>query len=104
MRRSTASSPGCAAGNMPAVDPGRGAVLLVWGGLFSWWAPHRFFPWMFFPLLIAVLILVVALSQRRRRRPDLPPDRFRTAIGSARDASRPYSNRRRMQRHAAVHQ
>lgn len=51
------------------------AGLLAWGGLFSWWEPHRFFPWMFFPLTIAALVLVVALSQRRPAPPSgsMPP-------------------------------
>jgi phage shock protein PspC (stress-responsive transcriptional regulator) len=44
------------------------AALVVWGGLFSWWGP-RDFPWMFFPLTIALLVLIVGLS---RRRPDAP--------------------------------
>jgi phage shock protein PspC (stress-responsive transcriptional regulator)/FtsH-binding integral membrane protein len=44
------------------------AALAIWGGLFSWWGPHSF-PWMFFPLTIALLVLIVGLS---RRRPDAP--------------------------------
>lgn len=44
-----------------------GAVLIVWIGLSSWWAPWRSLPWMFFPLLIAVLILVTGLSRRQPR-------------------------------------
>ena len=60
------------------------AVLLVWGGLFSWWEPHRFFPWMFFPLTIATLVLVVALSQRRPAPPgSVPPGSVPPRIGSA---------------------
>ena len=45
------------------------ATLLVWGGLFSWWGPRRNFPWMFIPLMIATLILVIALAQRRPASP-----------------------------------
>jgi phage shock protein PspC (stress-responsive transcriptional regulator) len=41
-----------------------GAVLLVWIVLSSWWVPWRVFPWMFFPLLLAAVILSVALSRR----------------------------------------
>jgi phage shock protein PspC (stress-responsive transcriptional regulator) len=44
------------------------AVTVVWGLLFSWWAPWRLLPWMFVPLTLAVLVLAVALS----RRPPLP--------------------------------
>jgi phage shock protein PspC (stress-responsive transcriptional regulator) len=41
-----------------------GAAVVVWGLLFSWWAPWRFLPWMFLPLALAALVLAMALSRR----------------------------------------
>jgi len=41
-----------------------GAVLVVWIVLSSWWVPWHAFPWMFFPLLLAAVILAVGLSRR----------------------------------------
>src|SRR5882757_3256848 len=41
-----------------------GAVVVVWGLLFSWWAPWRFLPWMFLPLALATVVLAMALSRR----------------------------------------
>ncbi len=86
------------------------AVLLVWGGLFSWWEPHRFFPWMFFPLTIATLVLVVALSQRRPAPPgsappgsappgSVPPGSVPPgSVPPGAQAAGPARNRRRIQR------
>jgi phage shock protein PspC (stress-responsive transcriptional regulator) len=44
-----------------------GAVLVVWIVLSSWWVPWHAFPWMFFPLLLAAVILAVGLSRRPAR-------------------------------------
>ena len=41
-----------------------GGVLAVWIVLSSWWVPWHVFSWMFFPLVLAAVILAVALSRR----------------------------------------
>lgn len=39
-------------------------ALIAWGLLFSWWGPWHAVPWLFIPLLLAVIVLMVSLSQR----------------------------------------
>ena len=63
-----------------------GAVVVVWGLLFSWWAPWRFLPWMFLPLALATVVLAMALSRRPQTggtEPEPEPEATLTAPDAA---------------------
>lgn len=48
-------------------------ALAAWGLMFSWWAPWHAVPWLFIPLLLALIILTVSLSQRPSQASQPPP-------------------------------
>src|SRR6266536_316023 len=72
-------------GNVPVWVLTIGAAFVLWGLLFSWWAPWRFLPWMFLPLTLAAQVLAVGLSRRPEQTdvtvsPDVPMPVADTAV------------------------